>query len=73
MREMAERRTPPDRGLRFCLWLAVTSLGCGSAGQATVRLCKEGEVSDPQAPVLLLHLADGFSAVGYLTHDAGDA
>jgi hypothetical protein len=73
MRETADQHTSLYRGLRFCLWLAAASLGCGPAGPAPVRLCSEGEVSDPEAPVLPMAPADGFSAVGYLTHDAGDA
>lgn len=55
------------------LCLSTASLGCGPGEQAPVRLCPAGVTSDPSVPVLHSPPADGFSAVGYLTHDVGDA
>lgn len=55
------------------LWIAARGLGCGPEANAPIRLCPEGVVNDPTVPVLPMIPADGVSAVGYLTHDAGDA
>lgn len=57
---------------RLALWAIAAGLGCGPAGSAPVALCPGGVVTDPAAPVLPVAPDDGFSAVGYLTHDAGD-
>lgn len=69
----AARRTSFHDCVWFAVGLATAGLGCGPALPPPVRLCSEQVTNDPGVPVLPMAPADGFSAVGYLTHDAGDA
>ena len=53
--------------------LPLTTAGCDSSEEAPIALCTVEPSDAPDPPLLAIDGADEFPAIGYVTHDAGDA